>query len=214
MSLINEALKKAQRQRNEGPADLTTPAPAGGRIAKHGQARSAQSMILIACGAVALVVASVGLTIFLLNRPAQKPPPAVASANVNPPKIDGTPATPTILLPPPVTPPLIQTDPASTPPVATTNPGPTPIIPAPSEPAPTPVAVGTKPPAKPAPPAVDERVQAYVDGLRINGAKPAGPEIRVLMNDRFYRINDIVDRTLGVKLIKVDSNTLTFADAN
>lgn len=34
------------------------------------------------------------------------------------------------------------------------------------------------------------------------------------MNDRVYRLNDIVERTLGVRLIKVETNSLTFSDAN
>ena len=30
----------------------------------------------------------------------------------------------------------------------------------------------------------------------------------------FYRVNDIVDRNLGVRLAKVESNALTFTDSN
>jgi hypothetical protein len=36
----------------------------------------------------------------------------------------------------------------------------------------------------------------------------------VLMNDKVYRVNDTVDRALGVKLVKVGADALTFADAN
>ncbi len=39
-------------------------------------------------------------------------------------------------------------------------------------------------------------------------------EGKVLMNDRFYRVNDIVERKLGVRLITVAAESLTFADAN
>ena len=34
------------------------------------------------------------------------------------------------------------------------------------------------------------------------------------MNERVYRVNDIVERTLGVRLIKVAVDSLTFADPN
>jgi hypothetical protein len=34
------------------------------------------------------------------------------------------------------------------------------------------------------------------------------------MNDRVYRVNDIVERSLGVRLIKVEADNLTFSDAN
>ena len=34
------------------------------------------------------------------------------------------------------------------------------------------------------------------------------------MNDRVYRVNEIVERTLGVRLTKVAVESLTFTDAN
>ena len=34
------------------------------------------------------------------------------------------------------------------------------------------------------------------------------------MNERVYRVNDIVERTLGVRLIKVAADSLTFSDPN
>ena len=34
------------------------------------------------------------------------------------------------------------------------------------------------------------------------------------MNERVYRVNDIVDRALGVRLTKVAVDSLTFSDAN
>jgi hypothetical protein len=36
----------------------------------------------------------------------------------------------------------------------------------------------------------------------------------VLIGERVYKVNDIVDRTLGLRLIKVSPGVLTFADAN
>ena len=46
------------------------------------------------------------------------------------------------------------------------------------------------------------------------GIRSSGNESKVLMNDRVYRVNDIVDRNLGVKLTKVAPDSLTFTDAN
>ena len=34
------------------------------------------------------------------------------------------------------------------------------------------------------------------------------------MNERVYRVNDIVDRTLGIRLVKVAADSLTFSDPN
>ena len=34
------------------------------------------------------------------------------------------------------------------------------------------------------------------------------------MNDRVYRVNDIVDRSLSLRLTKVEPGILTFTDAN
>jgi hypothetical protein len=33
------------------------------------------------------------------------------------------------------------------------------------------------------------------------------------MNDRVYRIGDVVDRDLGLRLVKVETRRLTFEDA-
>ena len=34
------------------------------------------------------------------------------------------------------------------------------------------------------------------------------------VNDRVYRINDIVERNRGLRLLKVETNSLTFSDAH
>ena len=75
MSLINEALKKAQRLRTEGQASDAPPVPGGTPITKRTTPRSANTVVLIGSGAVVLVVISVVVTVYLLNRP--KPHAAV-----------------------------------------------------------------------------------------------------------------------------------------
>jgi hypothetical protein len=81
---------------------------------------------------------------------------------------------------------------------------------APAAPAAAPV-VQSPPPLDPTAP--DERVAAFVETIRVTGIRSSGAESRVLMNERVYRVNDIVDRTLGVKLIKASAESLTFSDA-
>src|SRR5687767_10855646 len=86
MSLINEALKKAQRARNDGQATDAPPVPGGGTITKRSDPRSAKTIVLFGGGALALVILSVVVTVVLLNRsPAPATPPvSVASASSSP----------------------------------------------------------------------------------------------------------------------------------
>jgi hypothetical protein len=74
------------------------------------------------------------------------------------------------------------------------------------------VVIESPPASPPAPPVRDERVAAFVEAVRVTGIRSSGNESRVLMNDRVYRVNDVVDRTLGVRLVKVATDSLTFAD--
>ena len=46
------------------------------------------------------------------------------------------------------------------------------------------------------------------------GIRSSGNESRVLMNDRVYRVNDIVERSLSLRLTKVEADHLTFTDAD
>jgi hypothetical protein len=225
MSLINEALKKAQRLRNEDTADPSAqPSPAGVRIAKRGKAHSANTMVLIASGAVVLVVLSVVITVYLGNRTSDAVPRVAtpSTASQSPKTSAATPeASPAVTAPVAVTP-LAPTAPAETTPspaTATTTPTPTDAATSPGTPPPetapaaaTPPAVIESTPASPPAPVRDERVAAFVEAVRVTGIRSSGSESRVLMNDRVYRVNDVVDRTLGVRLVKVATDSLTFAD--
>ena len=214
MSLINDALKKAQRVRHEEPTVVAEPGTTGAnpRIAKRGRAHSANTTILLGSGAVVLVVLSVVVTVYLVNRtpePAAKPAsPATTTLAAKPgetgapapavvaPRLDrASPSATTLSIAVPTAPPSI-TEPAA--------PG-TPITPAILTPAPVlaaPIAL-----AKP-----DEQVVVFVESIKVAGVRSSGNESRVLMNERVYRVNDIVERTLGLKLIGVAAGTLTFSD--
>ncbi len=251
MSLINEALKKAQRTRTGDLSGTLPPMPGGsGRVAKRSQPRTSQQLILIAAGAIALVVLSVVATVYLVNRPPEPKPAAPA------PVVAPSPSAPKVtpVVAPVLNPPVLTTRPAAEmPPVVTQTPppekAPVPTAPAPTElkpaapapvvlvappapaltpalttPAPTPdatpppapavVATAALSPVAASPAKPDERVNAFVDAIRVAGIRSSGTESRVLMNDRVFRVNEIVDRASGLRLTKVEPNTLTFTDAN
>lgn len=98
------------------------------------------------------------------------------------------------------------------PPVVSPAPRPT------SSPNPAPSAVASPPPAAPriaAPaPGPDERIAAFVEAIRIAGVRSTGPDAKVLIGGRTYKVNDIIDRNLGVRLVNVAPGVLTFADSN
>jgi hypothetical protein len=243
MSLINDALKKAQRLRTEDPL-AAPPMPGGARVAKRGEPRTAQQLLLIAAGVVALVVLTVVATVWLVNRPAApKSAPAVTASPAQKIATDGGAPAPIIVAPvikptpmpgaaAPVPPPAaaapaVAPNPAQrvsipvplaaqSTPVAASAVAPSAALFAASEASIAPVAESspTAPPPPVAPPKADERIHVFVDAIRVTGIRSSGEESRVLMNDRVFRLNDIVDRTLGLRLTKVEPNTLTFTDAN
>src|SRR5688572_20182172 len=70
MSLINEALKKAQRQRLDGGAESADPSsPTSERVVRRGKPQSTNSVVLLASAGLVLVVLSVVFTVYLVNRP-------------------------------------------------------------------------------------------------------------------------------------------------
>lgn len=241
VSLINEALKKAQRQRAP-EAGLEQPGPEPGEVVvARATPRSARSVALITLGAGVTVLAAALLTYFLTTGAATvvtgpvppkskpksvelkaAPPEAVAANAASPTQSDAAKATsaaptPSTSAPEPTVPPAASQA-ASSP---STAPQESPTAPAKADPNPA-VAVAPAPPTPvaplpqtvvaPAPPKPSEQVQAFVDAVRVAGIRASGDDSRVLMNGRQYRLNEIVDRSLGIKLVKVEGNCLTFAD--
>jgi hypothetical protein len=240
MSLINEALKKAQRQRTESHAgaEPTAPGGDGARIAKRAQPRSARTLLLISAGALALVVTSVIVTILFVNgSDGAAPPPAVGPAS---PSTSPAPAVPIDPAAAPAPPLIVAAEPVPPAPItaapAAAGDGPIPAAPAvplaaaaeitaavPPDPVPN-AAIAAQPAEDPSPakasPATpptqqrDERVYAFIETIRVTGIRSSGDDSRVLMNNRVYRVNDIVERNLGIRLIQVEVDSLTFADAH
>jgi len=222
MSLINEALKKAQRQRSDQPPGSSSNAD---RMNDRRRPLSAQSVILLVAGAAVLVVFSVVITVYLLNRnPATAPAPLAASTpKAAAPAVDLTAPSPVIV--PPVVPAatsVASTTPADTSPVTETPPAvsalpsamPSAKTPPASVAATNPVAETAEPlPSTPVRP-TELEIQLFVDAIRVTGIKSSGGESKVLMNDRVYRVNDFVNRSLALKLVRVEPEMLTFSDAS
>ena len=256
MSLINEALKKAQRLRTEDPAGSAPPIPGGGiPVAKRAQPRSTQQLVVLGVGGIVLVVLSVVVTVWLVNRPSAVPPASPVAAHPAPKTAQDSTAPAPVIVPPVIAPAPVADappKPAAPPPAVAANATPVVPVPAPAivkaappalpiaaavhAPAPTPApppaptpspataATDSSPPPTAAAPAPtpppaepvksDERVHAFVDAIHVTGIRSSGSDSRVLMNDRVFRVNDIVERNLGLRLTKVESGSLTFTDAN
>jgi hypothetical protein len=252
MSLINEALKKAQRERTEEQADLNTLMP-GGRphAGKRPTSLSTQSMVLLGAGVVALFVVCVVATVIWINRPTPgkvaPAKPAIAKA----PTETGSPVA--IVVPmagrAKTADSAIETAPVATAPKLTTHLTPAPVSAAPETAPPSMSSARSAPvsdlattsrvespqsssrdlapsfarAAEPVPavaaPAVpsgkfDERIQTLVDGFRVAGIRASGSGSKVLLNEKVFKINDIVDRTNGLRLTEVANDRLTFTTAD
>ncbi len=217
MSLINDALKKAQRERAtapEHPASVTP--PTGHAPAPRGElrARSNPWPALL----VVLALVGGGTAVWFLKPSGQSAPVAVAANNPTP----TAPATPLPAEPvaPPAPPPSLQINlpGTATPPV----PAPAPVAAAPA-PTPAPAAAVT-PAAQPTPPAQpeslkitlqmeDPRILAFLDAARINGVRSVADDAKLLMNNKVFRAGGVVDRELGLKLVQILPNELVFEDS-
>jgi hypothetical protein len=203
MSLINDALKKAARLRAEERADLVPPMPGGGgRVQRQRAPIRTQTLILVGAAALALIVVSAVITgVLMTGKPEAKP--AAAPAQVIP-----------AALPPArvaVSAPVIE---VPVPKVAVPT-----RAPAPAAPTPAPLQVALAPPpnaapaAAPAPEGHSDQIQGIVDRFHVSGVRAAGADSKALVDGHVYRVNEIIDRSVGLKLVKVDSDHLTFVDA-
>lgn len=220
MSLINEALKKAQKQRT----GESTPLPAIGgesaeRIARRSKPAGLNTLLLrLGIGATILaVVVIAGVSLLRKNSsvPVTAPAPAPVPTTTAP-----KPAEPVTV---PVTPaPAIATPSTATPApafVVTTATAPTPpkteapvpvVILAPAAPVPVP----PKPePANPARPGkLEPRAINFIESLHIAGIRASASESKVLMNDRVYRLGSVVEADMGLRLTGITTHSLTFED--
>jgi len=244
MSLINEALKKAQRQRHAAaPAD-EAPAPEkpARPIAAHGPAWGTSVVVAATSGALLIIGALVFFTLHWLGNepepapaprvaattkaaataPAKSPAPAPTAAPVARPAAPGAEqapqaqpvsaptATPTTATPTRVVP-AAPAATASTPPAATTAPAASATPGDAPAPAAEPAAVTLTVPVRA--PRPDDRIPAYLESLRVAGVRILSSDSRVLIIDGVFRVNDTVDRGLGLMLLEVRQGTMVFEDA-
>lgn len=237
MSLINEALKKAQRQRAEEQAELAAPMPGGGsRVRRSAPALSTQTLVLLAGGGITLFVVCVVATVLWINRPgpaktgpAKSPLAAAAETTAT--------AAPMIVLPASLK--AAESEPVAAPSTAKLTPAPSAPLPIQAAPNPGPAALSPASPPAPVVPAsapalalasaalptesapvapavvrvpgkFQESIQALVDALRVSGIRAAGNDSKVMINERVYKLNDIVDRPNSLRLTKVASDGLMF----
>lgn len=224
MSLINDALKDAQQKRSGpvNPVDLP-PMPgssSGHHAVKSGTTPPEKKMTILVASFVGVLIAVVLLMGHFLRREepeprrvASKPAarPAAAKPAAHPPAEGPAPM---------IVAPVIKVAPVAVEPAPpTTSPAPAPLTAAaapavPPKPAPAASAPVEQPPPGLLAPGQDIRVLTYIDALRVAGIRSSGDGSKVLMNDKVYRVNDIVDYTLGIRLTKVAADGLTFTDAN
>jgi len=55
--------------------------------------------------------------------------------------------------------------------------------------------------------------QSFVDSLRVTGVRAAGTDSKALVDGHIYRVNDVLDRALGIRLVQVDPDHLTLVDS-
>lgn len=273
MSLINEALKKAQRQRSLDAAPLSS-APSGvaaAAVTTHVRAASHKRSLAPLWFGLGVLALGAGTTALVMrygfdsgkNEPAgpvalapvAPPPPASApvaapasapeapAVSVTSPAGAAAPAAPMVVLPPipaatpntPASPPAPAAHPApaaSAPAIARSAPSPAPAVSTPttpvapvapaassqvtvplpesSAPAPAPV---TPVAAAPSPAEREAKIYAFLNTLRLTGVRGLDRDARVLMNERVWRLNDIVAPELGLRLSAVRPNLLVFTDA-
>lgn len=242
MSLINDALKKAQKQRTgEAPMLASLPGVGGesaARIARRSKSGGPNSMLIWA-GAGAGVLLLLGGYFALRPSPVAAPlPPAqmppVAVNSTPPPAIKPSAPDPEASAPVtfalPIAPAPKTETPAKTedkePRVAAAQaPDSSPAAKPQDEPrrlaSPKPDAGGSSgsaggPPAAPARPApapkLETRALTFIESIRVAGIRASATDSKVLMNDRVYRIGDTVEHEMGLRLVGITANSLTFED--
>jgi hypothetical protein len=194
MSLISDSLKKAQRMR--GDPGGQTPG-VGGNGGGRGRGSSGVPAWLIVTGAIALVAVAVAVTAILLQPKSVAPiaaspiplvVPAKSTAGSNAPESPGAIAVPPVIS------------------VAKPTSAPAPLVAAAT---PETANAQKNPAAKPS-----AEVVAFIEAIHVTGVRSSGDGSKVLMNDHVYKVNDVVDRMLNVRLIEVKPDGLTFEDSN
>ena len=225
MSLINEALKKAQNQRTNPPVTPPgTPPPTANSSAPQPSPFGKIGVLIAICAVI--VSLSVLATVFLLRRPTSEPivsalpatapaPQRIASATTTPAPIA---AKPTDAVSPAPTVAAATNTPANN--SAKTSPASATATAANAAPLTAsaiafPVMTPTPTPSpEPTPVKPTIRIQALVDKFRISGIRISDTDSKVILNDHLFRVDDPVESSLGLRLTKIEEHRLTFVDAD
>jgi hypothetical protein len=80
----------------------------------------------------------------------------------------------------------------------------------------SPPAASEPPVSEPAKPAakLEPRAIQFIENIKVAGIMARPTDSKVLMNDRVYRIGSLVEAEMGLTLVGITSNSLTFEDAN
>jgi hypothetical protein len=183
MSLINDALKKAQRDRGEsstqsGLRAQTGTAPSRGPARPSAYRRLAVISAGVVFGLLIIVVASV------LLRPSPAQAPLAMESPSSPPST-----------------PLPRAD-ANT---SSTEPSAPPLVEISTIEAPT-----AAPSSHPGRPSL--RMINTVEAFRISGVRASATDSKVVMNGRVYQVGDIVDHEQGIRITAVTANSVVFED--
>lgn len=260
MSLINDALKKAQKQRTGETPSLASMPSVGGetphRIARRAKPAGFETLIIRAgLGLGVLLVLVVG-GYFAFRSDAEAKRPAISdqpSASVQPvqpaalpaaqtpapisplpvqnPQVSAPAPAPTFTLPvapKPEQPAAVRVAAVATPAPVPAGPSPAPAQPTGSDPrvspfrsqtpppAPAPASASTTQVAEPARPAakLEPRAIQYIENIKVAGIMARPTDSKVLMNDRVYRLGSLVEAEMGLTLVGITSNSLTFEDGH
>jgi hypothetical protein len=66
----------------------------------------------------------------------------------------------------------------------------------------------------PATPTTNPKISEFVEALRISVVRLTPTDPKVVLNGQVFRLNDVVDRNLQVRLVKIEPSRLVFTDAN
>jgi hypothetical protein len=219
MSLINDALKKAQNRHGEsapsvppssGPATVPT-AP------RKGKTPAAKIALTIAGIALLCTLVSVSVTLLVLRKDEPAPVailPVASNSPATSPILPAQPSAP-VAAPAPSAKSAIET-PATTPgettPIASPSPSDSPLSAPPASPI-TPAAATPPPPVIVAPAIqLGTRIQSFVDRLRVTSIRISDTGNKAILNDRLFRVDDIVEPSLGLRLTDIQPKLLTFTD--
>jgi len=233
MSLINDALKKAQKQRTgEIPTLAAMPTIGGDRpvhIARRSQPPGVNSL-LVKLGAGVGVLLIVVMGGMLLFRGASGTSTPATTTVADTPK---SPMRTTVATVPPAAVPAASVSTFVVPHVTPaakeqhTTPKAESLKSQPERAAPVPTVVATVEPPKVEPPApavvmpaappakLEPRAINFIEAIRVAGIRASATDSKdskVLMNDRVYRVGNTVEAEMGLRLVEITPNSLTFED--